>query len=395
MEDRRNIRTVEERSDEKIRRHRRAPLYSILLIVVVVLILVLVVSLLYTNRVYTAYNIVEYGEFSRIEDSKLVTLGENILTYSHDGAYCTDKDGKVLWNQTFEMQNILVSINGDVVAFADYNGKNIYVWNSSKKINEVTTTMPIKNIAVAETGRVAASVADTAVTWIYIYDKDGKQAYEIKTTMEQSGYPLDFSFSPNGELLGLVCVYVDSDVIKSQVAFHNFGAVGSNMSDYKVSADIYPDTVIPYIEFINDDTAIAVGDNRVLMYSGNQKPVLKSNHMIDERIQAVYHNEEYVGVLLPSDVPEHLYKLMVLKKNKDDDKFGDFYLDDNYNDLFFTEDYFVAYNNSECVVQSYKGITKFDGDFLSSADLLIPIGNGKSYRYIMVTRDNISTIQLE
>lgn len=395
MEERRNLRTVEEQSDEKIRRHRQAPLYSMLLIAVVVLIVILIVCLQYASHVYTSYDILDSEEFSRIEASKLVTLGENILTYSHDGAYCTDKDGKVLWNQTFEMQNILISINGDVVAFADYNGKNIYVWNSKEKVNEVTTTMPIKNIAVAETGRVAASVADTGITWIHIYDADGKQAYEIKTTMEQSGYPLDFSFSPNGELLGLVCVYVDADVIKSQVAFHNFGAVGSNKSDYKVSADIYPDTVIPYIEFINDDTAVAVGDDRVLMYSGEQKPILKSNHMVDSQIQAVYHNTEYVGVLLPSDVPEKQYKLMVLKKNKEDDKFGDFYLNDNYNDLFFTEDYFVAYNNTDCMIQSYRGATKFDGNFLNSADLLIPIGNGKSYKYILVSRDSISTIQLK
>lgn len=395
MEERRNIRTVEEVSDEKIRRHRQAPLYSALLIVVVVLVLVLIAYTQYTNHLYTSYDIIDTGEFSRIENSKMVTLGENILTYSHDGAYCTNKDGKVLWNQTFEMQNILVSINGDVVAFADYNGKNIYVWDTNKKINEVTTTMPIKNIAVAETGRVAVSVADTGVTWIHIYDADGKQAFEIKTTMEQSGYPLDFSFSPNGELLGLVCVYVDADVIKSQIAFHNFGAVGSNKSDYKVSADIYPDTVIPYIEFINEDTAIAVGDDRVLVYNGNQKPALKSNHMLDARIQAIYHNEEYVGVLLPSDVPEKLYKLMVLRKNKEDDKFGEFYLNDNYNDIFFTEDYFVAYNNTDCMIQTYKGTTKFEGDFLNSADLLIPVGNGKSYKYILVSRDSISTIQLK
>ena len=321
MTDRRNnlraVRVEETNKEDyknKIHRHRMTAVYRVLLVMVAVLILVAIVYVQYKNHVYTSYDSVSMVEFDRVTDSEIMKLGENILTYSRDGAHCTSPKGEVLWNQTFEMQNILISINGDVVAFADYNGKNIYVWNSKEKVNEVTTTMPIKNIAVAETGRVAASVADTGITWIHIYDADGKQAYEIKTTMEQSGYPLDFSFSPNGELLGLVCVYVDADVIKSQVAFHNFGAVGSNKSDYKVSADIYPDTVIPYIEFINDDTAVAVGDDRVLMYSGEQKPILKSNHMVDSQIQAVYHNTEYVGVLLPSDVPEKQYKLMVLKK---------------------------------------------------------------------------------
>ena len=63
MEERRNIRTVEEVSDEKIRRHRQAPLYSALLIVVVVLVLVLIAYTQYTNHLYTSYDIIDTGDW--------------------------------------------------------------------------------------------------------------------------------------------------------------------------------------------------------------------------------------------------------------------------------------------------------------------------------------------
>lgn len=379
---------------DKIRRHRLTAVYRVILVMVTVLILVAIVYVQYRNHVYTSYDLEATVNFDRVPDSEIKRLGDNILTYSHDGAHCTNPKGEVLWNQTFEMQNILTATCEDVVAFADYNGRTIYVLDSSKKICEITTSMPIRNLAVAGNGRVAVAVADTAITWIHIYDPDGKRRFEIKTTMGQSGYPVDFSLSPNGELLGLVCLYADAGVIKSQVAFHNFGAVGSNMSDYRVCADAYPDTMIPYIEFINRDTAIAVGEDRLLVYKGAQKPILESQYLMEEEILGVYHNEEYIGLLLHSDQLDKQHKLDVYSCNKEN-KVGSFYFNIKYDDIFFTEDYFAIYNNMECQLQTYSGKNKYEGEFLTAADLLMPVGKGKSYRYILISQDTINTIQLK
>lgn len=400
MDRRNNLRAVkveeENREDyrNKIRRHKMSYVYRILLVVAAILVLIAVIYVQYKNHIYTDYDLVVTKTFDRIEESEIQRLGENILTYSHDGAHCTASSGEVLWNQTFEMQSIMTAECEDVIAFADYNGRQIYVLDSNRKICEITTNMPIRKLAVSGTGRVAVAVADTAITWIYIYEPDGKLAYEVKTTMGQSGYPVDFSLSPNGDLLGLVCVYADSGVVKSQIAFHNFGAVGSNMSDYRVSADSYPDTVIPYIRFINNETAIAVGEDRMLVYKGTQKPVLKTQYLIEDEIQAVYHNEEYVGILLHSDQLDKQHKMDVYSSNKES-KVGSYYFNLKYNDIFFTEDYFVVYSNRECLIQTYGGKIKFEGEFISSADLLVPVGKGKSYKYVMVSGENINTIQLK
>jgi hypothetical protein len=389
---------TEEKSKEdykdKIRRHKMTAVYRFVFVVAALLIMVGVVYVQYKNHVYTAYDLVDTQRFDRVTGSEIMPLGENILTYSHDGAHCTDSKGQVLWNQTFEMQDILTATCEDVIAFADYNGRAVYVLDSTKKICEITTTMPIRSIAVAGNGRVAVAVADTAITWIYIYNPDGKKAYEVKTTMGQSGYPVDFSLSPNGELLGLVCMYADAGVIKSQIAFHNFGAVGSNMSDYRVSADTYPDTLIPYIEFINGNTAIAVGEDRMLVYKGDQKPVLKTQYLIEDEIQGVYHNEEYIGIMLRSDQIDKQHKLDVYSANKDN-KVGSVYFNLKYDDIFFTDEYLAIYNNRECLIQTYGGKSKFEGEFLTTADLLMPIGKGKSFKYILISGENINTIQLK
>ena len=253
--------------------------------------------------------------------------------------------------------------------------------------------MPIRNLAVAGNGRVAVAVADTKVTWIYIYDPDGEMAYEIKTTMGQSGYPMAFSLSPNGELLALTCAYVDAGVVKSHIAFYNFGAVGSNMADYIVSADTYPDTIIPYIKFLNGSLAVAVGEDRIIFYQGSQKPVFLAQYLVDDEIQAVYRNEQYIGVLLQSDRLDMRNKMDVYGSSGE--KLGTYYFNLDYDDILFTEDYFVAYNSMECYIQTLDGVEKFSGEFLTSTDLLFPVGKGMSYKFMQVTGDAINTIQLK
>lgn len=377
---------------DKIRRHKLSAVYRFLLVLAAVAVLMAIVYVQYKNHIYTSYDTVSTVSVDTVNNAKILRLGENILTYSSDGAHCTDAKGEVLWNQTFEMQNMMVVTCGDVVAIGDYNGREIYVLNSAGKICEIDVTMPIRNIAVAENGRVAVTAADTKVTWIYVYEPDGSLEYEGKTTMEQSGYPTAFALSPNGELLAMSCTYVDSGAVTSRVAFYNLGAVGANISDFLVTVDNYADTIVPYISFMDDNTAVALGDDKLMFYEGTQKPVLQAQYFYDDEIQAVYQGEKHIGVLFHSDKLEMQHKMKVY--SGDASEIGAYYFNLDYDNIFFTDEYFVAYNSKECLIQTFNGVNKFEGSFLSSVELMYPVGKGQSYKYVLVDKNAIDTIQL-
>ena len=154
---------------------------------------------------------------------------------------------------------------GDVAAIGSYNGREIYVQNTDKQLGTITTTMPIRNITVSETGRVTTVLADTDVAWIMTYEADGTNSYTGQAHMTDGGYPVSVSLSPDGELLAISYLYVDAGVVKSNVTFYNFGPVGENQSDYMVSAYSYSDLVVPKVQFMNNDTAFAVGDSRLMI----------------------------------------------------------------------------------------------------------------------------------
>ena len=218
-------------------------------------------------------------------------------------------------------------------------------------------------------------------------------AFEKKTTMTQSGYPAAFSLSPNGELVAMSCIFVDAGVVKSKIAFYNFGPVGENNANYEVNAYTYPDVIIPYIEFLENDTVVAVGDDRVLFYEGDQIPTFLTMHMLEAEVQGVYKGNGHLGVLFRSDILEMRNKMEVY--NDSAEKIGTYYFGTTFHDIVFTDDYFMAYGDKDCTIMTYDHKMKYTGTFDRSVDLMIPVGKGKSYKFVLLTDNTINTIQMK
>ena len=258
-------------------------------IAAIVLLTVIVVYVSWRDREYSEAEISLDATISNSADSKVISLGGNIVQYSKDGVSCYSSTGQPVWNQTYEMQNPIAHTCNSVIAIGDYNGHNIYVSNTNGAMGVVDTNLPIRDFCVSSQGVVAAVLDGTDVTWIYLYDSEGNTLANFKTTMKDSGYPISISLSPNAELLCVSYLYPEEGALKTSVAFFNFGSVGQNSIDNYASGYDYPGVVVPYVQFINGNTAFALSDDRIMFYAGDQKPVSKSESLMgDEQVRAVY-----------------------------------------------------------------------------------------------------------
>jgi hypothetical protein len=359
--------------------------------VVALIAIVVLVYLQYQRHVYTDYDIVSSVLRERASNAIDVRLDDSFLTYSKDGAHCTDGEGEVIWNQTYEIQDIQVATCGEMAALGSYNGRKIYLGSTKEQLGSITTTMPIKDLAVSEAGIVTAVLSDSNVTWINTYNSKGENLYSGQTHIENSGYPVEISLSPNGELLAVSYVYIDAGVLKSNVAFYNFGPVGSNQSDYVVGVQIYQDMLVPIIQFMDNETAFAVGDGRLMFYKGSQKPVSAGEYLYDREIQSVFYNEDYVGVVFRSNNAEAKYEIRIY--NAEAQLVGTYYFNMEYNDIFFEEKAFIVYNETECMITTFDGTEKYNGNFSKAVNLMLPTGG--VYKYVLVTDNTIDTIQLK
>ena len=375
---------------EKIMRYKLVSVYRVLLVLAGAVALIALIVVQYRRHVYTDYDVVSSFAMESAYGTTDIRLGNTILTYSKDGAHCTDARGESIWNQTYQIQDIKTAVCQDTVAIADYNGRNIYVYNSKQQLGTITTNMPIRDITVADNGWVTAVLADTNLAHISTYDPSGTLRYEGKAYMDVSGYPGALCLSPNGELLCVAYIYVDAGVLKTTVTFYNFTEIGKSQQDLMVSYWSYTDLVVPMVRFMNDSTAFAVGDSRLMIYTGNRKPVSAAEKLFDEEVLSVYYNESYVGLVFRADDSEHLYRFDVYDTLGE--LAGKFYFDMEYTDLFFDKDNIVIYNESECMILTMGGIVKYNGSFSKTVRLMLPAQS--AYRYILVTDHSIDTIQL-
>ena len=375
---------------DKIRAHRTKNVYRVLLGIVVVGIVALIVRIQYVNHVYTGYEVTASVERNSSYDSSDIRLGKSILTYSKDGAHCADSRGNVLWNQTYEIQDLKLATCGSIVGIASYNGRNIYVLNENEQMCRITTNMPIRDMCVAENGNSTVVIYDTSVTYLNTYNAAGEMIATGQTHMSNSGYPAAIGLSPNGKMLAVGYMYVDAGTVKTTIAFYNFGSVGDNYTDYLVSGFDYTDLIVPEVGFLSNNIAYAIGDDRIMFYSGDEQPTVKAEYMLDQEILSVFSGNGHLGVVFAANSEDNRYRMSVYNINGELQ--GDYYFDIDYTDIFFEKKDFVIYNESECLIRTYDGKDKFKGTFDISVNVMMP--TDKAYCYVIADDKNIKTIQL-
>lgn len=375
----------------KIMRYKLKNIYRVLLVTAAFLAIIALVMVQYKRHIYSSYDIVSTIALEGSAGAENRRIQNSILTYSKDGAHCTNRKGEVTWNQTYEIQNIKLAICRNVVAIGNYNGREIYVQDTEKQLGTITTNLPIHDIAVSATGNVTAVLYDSKVTKIDTYDVTGKKLFSGEANMKETGYPVSVSLSPNGVLLAVSYIYLDAGTLTTNLCFYNLDAVGDSKQDQTVGIYFYPDVLIPEVHFMDDETAFAVGDDRLVIFKGGQTPVNTGTYMFDKEVRSVFYNEKYVGLVFSADDMEHNYMMHVY--NTDGKKVDTYYFNLDYQDIFFEEEGFVVYNDSECLIMTYGGVEKFNGYFSKTVDLLFP-ANG-AYKYVMVTENSIDTIQLK
>ncbi len=377
---------------ERIRKHRIAVAIRTVVVIVATALIVAGVYVSWRDKHFTESNITSSVKIADASGAKAINLAGYVLTYSKDGASCIDGSGQQLWNQTYQMQNPTIHTCKDVVAIGDYNGHNIYVANTGGALGEIDTNLPIRDFCVASQGVVAAVLDDKNVTWIYLFDPSGKELASFKTTMQDSGYPVDISISPSGELVCVSYLKADSGKLKTSVAFFNFGDVGQNLADNYASGYDYPDVVVPYVQFMNDSKIFAVADDRLMFFSGKEVPTSQTESLTgDEEIKSVFYSDNYVGVVFVNNTDEGAYRLQIYGETGNLDT--TIYFDTEYVDVLFDNGQIIVYGEDEYILYDMKGTEKFRGTFDHAVKVMVPT-NVRS-KFLLVTERSLDTLELK
>ncbi|MBR5375885.1 MAG: hypothetical protein IK139_01255 [Lachnospiraceae bacterium] len=369
--------------------HRVGKVIGAAMIVAVLIAVLILLNRDYQNTVYTDYEIIKKSVRQDSDASRYLAYNGHVLKYSQDGAEAFDGTDRVLWNVTYEMQEPRVATCGDFVALGNARGTEIIVIDSADNLNRIQTKMPVLNFCVSRQGVVAAALEDTGFTWIKLYDSKGTELASVRCSMSESGYPMDISLSESGYLLAVSYARIEGEDIKSSVAFYNFGDVGANENDHYMSGYDFEDTIIPRVHFMNDQSAFAMGDNRLIFFYGDQKPEKIKEYDFDRHVESVYYGDNKVAVL---------YKMSGDDQNTVDvyDMSGEKILsqrfDLEYSDVILSDDRLIIYNDRRCIITNVKGKIKFEGFFEDPTLLCAPTSDPR--RFVLINRETAQLIKM-
>lgn len=395
MSNRRNFRVIRGKSEaevnisKKIRKHRLHSLLRVLLVAAVLIGIIWLAVSSYKNQVFSGYVITEKGNYTVLENTSYLENNGNIVKYSKDGISNTGTNGEAIWNLTYEMQDPIVRIADGFVAVGDYNGHIVYLVDNSGSTYEVDTKLPIRDFSVSSAGYVAAILEDAGNSWINLFSKDGTQIVEAKATMSKTGYPISLSLS--GEVMGVSYFYVDGSTMRSSVTFYNFGGVGENTTDHIVSSYDYAGAVVPMITFMNNESAFAVADNRLMFFNGSRKPVSNADILLGEEIQGVYYSDTHVGLLFYDQTGMNKHRLDVYDTTGT--KVMSYAFDMNFKDILIRNNQVMIYNESECVIVGLNGKEKYSGMFEGKVHYVVPTDSPR--KFLVVINNGLATLEFD
>lgn len=298
--------------EKKISSHKKRMLALSISGVVLVVIVVMVISYMIDAISYTGYSVSNVVSRDDSETTKYLEYRDGYLRYSNDGIAYHNSKGNSVWDKTFSMQKPQVKICNETVAVGDINGSSIYVFNASGMMGSIDTSLNITQIEVTKQGLVAAVLEDNEANYINLYDSQGQKIYSVKTSLAGDGYPLDISVSEDGTKLIASYLYVSGESMKTNVVFYNFSEVGQNETERIVGGfNHYGDTIVGDVFFMDDKTAVAVGENVISIYKIKEYPKLYKEITVDNEIERVVFSNEYIGVVQKNEDSGDVYKMVV------------------------------------------------------------------------------------
>ena len=376
---------------EKILRHKRQRIQREVLLVMMIMYVLSIGVLLWMFLGYRHAELHRIASISAEDGVAYANLNGNVVQYGGSGAVCINSKGETLWTVSYEMQQPIVSVSGNVIAIANRNGYYVYVMDPDGLMGTIHTMLPIQNIAAAENGEVAVVMSDSRTTWVRLYTAKGKEIAYLVRTMAENGYPIAAAISPDGETLCLSSVQMSSTSVKSNVSFYNFGRAGSKVPDHLVDYSDFIDETIPYVRYLDDSTCVGVSDKRLILFKSTFFHRSGStNIMFSENLQGVFSSDNFTGLLFTNTTGKSQYRLDIYNRNGK--RVGDIHFSMQFTHLSIAGDKVYINNEHECQIYSLNGQCLYNGSLGSSIRALIP--GATLNDLLVVTAGEIDSVRL-
>ncbi len=374
------------------RRVKRARLFVLLIILLVV---AGVSYYVYTSmREYQGYKVLSSTNTIYEANAEYTEFGGNLLKYTPEGVSYINENGDVVWTAGADLKVPIASTNGDYAVVADKGGNTVRVFNTDGAVSDLVMPYKILDVDVASQGAFTIVLESDTTNYVNMYDKDGNIIYEMQTSIDKSGYPLDIAISDDGCKLMTSYYYMEGIKNKNNLAAYNFGEVGQNLNaDRMVGGFSLEDELVTKVTFLSNNVIATFSDTCITIYDMKEKPSERVKIPYQQKeIQSIFYSPEYVGTIERSsnaaDGTDYLMRVYDLNGSQ---KFQ-YAFNMAYENIHAGEDEIILTGGNQCLIITPKGRTKFKYSFDDLIRNMIP--TSKSNEYIVTFEGKTEKISL-
>lgn len=368
------------------RRHFRIRVFILILVVFIVGGFVLY------NRLHTFsdYVIADSYENEVAAGTEYVSVGKYIYRYNSDGVSCVNRKNVLNWSITYNMQAPITDTCGDTLVIAEQQGTQVLVVDKDGQVGSFETLLPILKVRVSNQGVVAVVLQEDEITWVNLYQPDGTSIASDKTTVTESGYPLDIDISPDGQKLAVSYLAVNEGILRSDVVFYHFGSAGQSKENHIVSSASYQETVIPEIYFTDNSRLVAVSDSGFIVFGGSDAPEESASVSFEEEILSTFHDGNTVGFLFKSTEEGYDYRMELYNYH------GKRKVSKNINASFdkvkLENGQIIMYSSGGCSVFTSSGRKRFTSAY--EKEIVEMFYFSEFRKYLIITPDSFDRIRI-
>lgn len=375
---------------KKRERNRRIKLVLAGILIVGILIVLYILSTsrceyyVYKNKTDTEEN----------ADVSYETFADGYLKYSGNGIEFQKKFGRSQWNVALSYAHPFFSKSDSYAILGDKGENSLILFNKNGKVRELTLKYPLIQATVSDQGIIEVVLEGTSSNYIQVYAKNGELIADMRSSVDETGYPVTAAISPDGTQLAVSYYSISGTGSKTSIVFYDFSRqLQSDDVTLKGGFD-YEGALIPKLSFMDKNTVAAFGDSATYFYNIEDSPKVKKEIKFTKEIESVFENDKYIGYILDnSDEPEEgKYVLQIYNKNGA--KKLERKLDMNYDSIQMWGKEIIAVRENECTILNIKGNILFQG--VLEGDMIESIMPAKGWRtYHVIFRDKIVEMKLQ
>ena len=377
----------------KIQKQRMRATWAKRIFLAVILILAAAVFYVFQNSRCEYYTYKEESQTESNNDAEYTLFADGYIKYSGNGVEYQKKFGTSEWNVPLSYQNPFLEQSDTYLLLADKGKNKLTIFDVNGKVEELTFKYPVVQAGISNQGIIEVILEGETSSFIQVYDKEGNIIADMKSSVDETGYPVSAAISPDGTQLAVSYFSIKGMTSKTTVAFYDFRKqLQTGEVSLKGGFD-YDDLMIPRLCFVKKNVLAAFGENKTFFYSSEEEPEQIKEIVFDKNIESIFFGEKHIGYILDNSDNTDEKRYLICLYNKSGEKQLDTDVDMNYDTIRMIGKEIFAVRDNECTILNTKGRVlfqeKLDG---SSIETIMPASGFRTYHVIF--RDKVVKMSL-